>query len=87
MYLRPRREATLASSFQRQIKGEAMVVPNPKDALLATESLLRNVIEMLVDAEGQARDGGLHQIETQVQSLMQATNDVLAEVRGQLARR
>ena len=46
-----------------------MVIPNPKGALRATESLLRNVIEMLVDAEGQARDGGLAEIETRVQSL------------------
>ena len=62
-----------------------MVIENPTNALRATESLLRNVVEMLVDAEGQARDGGLHQIENQVQGLMRTTNHVLAEVRGQLA--
>ena len=62
-----------------------MVIVNPKSALLATESLLRNAFEMLVDAEGQARDGGLPDVEAQVRGLMQNVNDVLPDVRDRLA--
>lgn len=62
-----------------------MVITTPKDALRACESLLCNVAEMLTDAEGQARDGDLHEVETQTQGLMQAVNEVIADVRARLA--
>lgn len=62
-----------------------MVIADPKSALMATESLLHNVAEMLVDAEGQARDGGQMVTVAQVQSLVQSVNDVLADVRARLA--
>lgn len=61
------------------------VIANPKESLRACEALLGPITELLVDVEGQARDGGLSDIEAQVQSLLQATRGVLAGVRGQLA--
>jgi hypothetical protein len=62
-----------------------MVNINPQNALRATESLLRNVIEMLVDAEGAARDGNLTDIVAEVQRLQCETNGVLADVADKLS--
>jgi hypothetical protein len=75
----------LAFRFQRQIKEITMVNINPQNALRATESLLSNVIEMLIDAEGAARDGNLTDIVNEILRLQCETNGVLADVADKLS--
>jgi hypothetical protein len=61
-----------------------MVNINPQNALRATESLLKNIIEMLIDAEGAARDGNLTDIVAEVERLQRETNGVIADITNKL---
>jgi hypothetical protein len=58
---------------------------DPQSALRATESLLRNIVEMLIDAEGAARDGDLTDIVAEVKRLQCETTGVIADITDKLS--
>lgn len=54
------------------------------DALRGVESLLGNIGELMIDAEGVARDGGHMKLATQVNWLAQSVSSLHSEVCTQI---
>ena len=54
------------------------------DALRGVESLLGNIGELMIDAEGVARDGGHDKLATQVNWLAQSVSSLHSEVCTQI---
>jgi hypothetical protein len=54
------------------------------DALRGVESLLGNIGELMIDAEGVARDGGHTELATQVNWLAQSVSSLHSEVSSQI---
>jgi hypothetical protein len=61
-----------------------MVNINTQSALRATESLLKNIVEMLIDAEGAASDGNLTDIVNEILRLQCETNGIIADITNKL---
>lgn len=62
-----------------------MATANPKEALGGVECLIESICVLLIDAEGFARDGGISDIEIQIQDIERAVNYALADVQARLA--
>jgi hypothetical protein len=61
------------------------IVPNPGASLRAVDSYLGNVGELLIDAECDARDAGLADVQAQIVTLQTSVTTVRNDVRARLA--
>jgi hypothetical protein len=79
-------EATAILVFSGKSKGNPMaIIPNPKASLQAIGAYLRNIGELLIDAECDARDAGLADVQAQIVTLQTSVTTVRNDVRARLA--